>query len=182
MSSKEVKQVMHEKITELGSLKDGNHIAVLKEFNGIKYLHHGIFIEPVMVIDFGGTNKTSAQVRKIDIYKFLKGHIELVRFPHTTEICHPPKKVIEIAESLLKNPERWKTFCILSNNCEHFATYCKTGKSYSTQFEAVASECIKNPCSAIECCSASSENFCSSNKKKYKMEFVMEEQKQKKML
>lgn len=156
------------------SLEPGDHIAVLKEFNGIKYLHHGILIEFTLVIDFGGTDKQSALVRKIDILKFLKDNIGIVKFEYPVKQCRPAEEVIEFAESLSANPESWQKFCILSNNCEHFATFCKTGKSYCTQFTAIAYECITHPISTAECCCASSACCCSS-KKKYKLEFKMEE-------
>lgn len=133
-------------------------------------------IDLVSVIDFGGTDKPSAQVRKIDILKFLDQNIGFVRFPHPIETCHPAKKVIELAESLLTNPKEWEPFGIIRKNCEHFATFCKTGESYCTQYKAIAYECIKHPLTTMEICSASSGCSCNS-KKKYKMEFEMDEQK-----
>lgn len=128
-----------------------------------------------MVIDFGGTDKQSANVRKIDILEFLKDNIGFVRFVYPIEQCHPAEQVIERAESLLANPKSWDEFCILSTNCEHFATYCKTGKRYCTQFKAIAYECITHPLSTAKICCASSAYYCSS-KKKYKLEFKMDEQ------
>lgn len=39
----------------------------------------------------------------------------------------PPKQVVEYAKEMLKNPRKWGPYNLFSNNCEHFATRCKTG-------------------------------------------------------
>ena len=37
-------------------------------------------------------------------------------------------EVIETAETYAMNPDRWEDYHVLTNNCEHFCIFCKTGK------------------------------------------------------
>ncbi|KAL3728025.1 hypothetical protein ACJRO7_032727 [Eucalyptus globulus] len=47
-----------------------------------------------------------------------------------------PEQVIEVASNLLGS-DRFGTYHVFTNNCEHFATYCKTGVCFSKQAEFV---------------------------------------------
>ena len=43
------------------------------------------------------------------------------------------EKIVKTAEYYLKNKEEWGDYNLVSNNCEHFATYCATGYKSSGQ-------------------------------------------------
>lgn len=49
--------------------------------------------------------------------------------------CLEPEKVAEKAKRLLQNPKQMGEFDVVTNNCEHFATLCKTGEPKSVQTE-----------------------------------------------
>ena len=46
--------------------------------------------------------------------------------------------IVEKAYYYYKNPDEWGEYDILSNNCEHFATYCATGHKMSGQVVTTA--------------------------------------------
>ena len=48
------------------------------------------------------------------------------------------EEIVETAEYYLKNEEEWGEYSLVSNNCEHFATYCATGVKISGQIEKTA--------------------------------------------
>ena len=55
----------------------------------------------------------------------------------------PRDEIVEKARYYLKNPEEWGEYNLVFNNCEHFATYCATGKKKSGQIQkAVAAVAI----------------------------------------
>lgn len=101
----------------------------------MKYLHHGIFVGgSVGVIHFTGENKRNATIKAGDLKSFCKGHT-LLKVRYLNVKPRDPKDVIKIAERLRNNPFEWGEYKLLSHNCEHFATYCKIGKSVSVQLE-----------------------------------------------
>lgn len=139
--------ISSENVTEYRSLRPGDQLAVQGEMEGIDYYHHGIFISAeVGLIDFGGPNKREATVRSVDLLKFTDfGRKRLVRITYPKGQCLPPEVVVDNAKKLLKNPHRWGAFDIITNNCEHFATKCKTGIAISKQVIVKIRECILNP-------------------------------------
>lgn len=118
---------------------------------GIKYYHHGIFISHEEgIIDFGGANKQDAKVRKVDLLEFTGyGRRRLVRIIYPENQCLPPELVVNNAKELLQNPSRWGPYDAIKNNCEHFATKCKTGIAVSKQAIEKIRECIQNPLQMI---------------------------------
>lgn len=116
-------------------LKMGDHLTVPGQRDGIKYFHHGIFISHKDgVIDFGGADKETATVRQIDLFEFASDPKSLFRVIYPEKIlCFKPKEVVERAELLLNDPKSYPDYNALTNNCEHFATSCKTGAGISLQ-------------------------------------------------
>ena len=51
-----------------------------------------------------------------------------VRGSNHTVNAMPPSKTIELAKHFLNHPEEWGNYMAISNNCETFACYCKTGQ------------------------------------------------------
>ena len=97
------------------------------------------------VADFGtdSRSKFSAHIRRIDILKF-KGDKCLYKFIYPEGTCNSPEAAANLAEEAVGMPEIWGPYHFLKNNCEHFATKCKTGKPVSIQVEH-AKKILKKP-------------------------------------
>ncbi|KAK3607993.1 hypothetical protein CHS0354_009928 [Potamilus streckersoni] len=151
-------EIESENITEYRSLQKGDQIAVEGEMSGIEYYHHGIFLgHRKGVADFGGNNKRDARPRIVDILQFTEyGKRRLIRLKYPSGQCLPPEVVVENAKKLVENPDRWGVYDLLNNNCEHFATKCKTGVAVSRQVIDSIRKCIMNPLQAIRYSVASS--------------------------
>lgn len=105
----------------------GDHIKVWRM--GGLYAHHGIDMGDGTVIHFAGEplRNRGARVCRTDLPNFLQGaHPILVR--HRGSVRHPDD-VVAAAEAQLSHAD----YSLWRNNCEHFATYCKTGKRRSRQ-------------------------------------------------
>jgi len=104
----------------------GDHIKV-KRIQGL-YYHHGIDIGNDTVIHYTGEpgKKSDASIKRTSMKEFLNGgKFEIVRYSE----CLDNDTVILRAAQLVGE----RNYDILFNNCEHFATYCKLGKSKSGQ-------------------------------------------------
>lgn len=154
-------EISSENVVEYRSLRPGDQLAVQGEREGIDYYHHGIFISAEEgLIDFDGPNKREATVRSVDLLKFTNhGRRRLVRITYPKGQCLPPEVVVDNAKKLLKNPHRWGAFDIITNNCEHFATKCKTGIAISNQVTMKIRECILNPFQIYSYAVASSDSL-----------------------
>ena len=98
-----------------------------------------------------------AKPRIVDILQFTDyGKRRLVRINYTNDQCLPPEIAADNAEKLVENPNRWGAYDLLKNNCEHFATKCKTGIAVSMQVINKLREVIKNPIMALKYAVASS--------------------------
>lgn len=108
----------------------GNHIYVKRE----GYTHHGIDIGKGWVIHYTGdiwqkiTKQSKHSIRK-DKKSVFAGKSKIHVVSYTS--CHSVQKTINMAHSRLGE----KKYDLIFNNCEHFATWCKTGKSRSKQVE-----------------------------------------------
>ncbi len=91
----------------------------------------------------GGKSKSTATVRVVTLDEFLDGwQLRLVPYnaswwtkifklsaaTRSTSACLPPGTVIANAEYLLDKPWEFGDYRLLTNNCDIFAVYCKTGK------------------------------------------------------
>lgn len=99
----------------------GDHIYTSFWINGNPLTHHGIDCGDGTVIHYDG--KRICQVSKSE---FAKGKtINIKEYGK----CNSPDVVVEIAKGKLHEAKyKWT-----SNNCEHFASYCKTNKHESEQ-------------------------------------------------
>ena len=128
------------------NLKPGDHIYSYRA--GFAYSHHGIFVgeEDCEVIHFSAgrdhySAKDGAIIQKCTLTNFSQGSkIRLVAYdvPWLTARIkrgasvkryktHPPDEVIALAKRYVNCPDKWGRYNIMSNNCETFAVYCKTG-------------------------------------------------------
>lgn len=105
----------------------GDHIKV-RRYGGL-YSHHGIDMGDGTVIHFSGEpcRRGDARVCRADLESFLAGgRLTVVR--HRGPVRHPDD-VAAAAEDGLHRQD----YSLLRNNCEHFATWCKTGRRHSGQ-------------------------------------------------
>ncbi len=113
-------------------LLPGDHICVRRR--GKFYTHHGIYMGNSKVIHFAGSikEKINPIVHETELSTFLKGGI-LKRRDYREKL--PDSETINIAREQLSDG----SYSMLWNNCEHFATYCATGKKQSIQVRRVIS-------------------------------------------
>ena len=105
----------------------GDQLYVDREFfkqNGV-YKHHGIDCGDGTIIHY---RKPSEIVERTSLAIFSRGNpVYIVEY--LQGFCFIPEVVVERAESRLGEDK----YNLLFNNCEHFATWCKTGISESKQ-------------------------------------------------
>ena len=111
-------------------LLPGDHVYVKRTTR--HYKHHGIYIGHGKVIHVSGSirEKRDPEVRESDLSTFLNGGI-LRRRIYKERL--PASETIQIAKKQLRNT----SFSIIRNNCEHFATFCVTGKKKSRQVRKI---------------------------------------------
>lgn len=107
----------------------GDHIYVHR----LGYTHHGIDAGNGTVIHYTGEvgQKTNATIRQTPVNEFAK------ECPIHTKVygtCDTPDVTIERARSRIGEA----SYRLVFNNCEHFATWCKTGQHDSEQVKHAA--------------------------------------------
>ena len=104
----------------------GDHIYVRRK--GLLYSHHGIYARERTVIHYKGEDKEKRDpaVMLTGIESFLNGG-KLRRRNYKERL--PYSESLRIARGHLSE----KGYSLPFNNCEHFATYCATGKKKSRQ-------------------------------------------------
>jgi hypothetical protein len=107
-------------------LMRGDHIYVRRR--GLLYSHHGIYAGEVAVIHYKGADKEKRDpvVIMTEIENFLSGG-KLRRRNYKKRLSY--SESLRIAREHLSQKE----YSLAFNNCEHFATYCATGKKKSRQ-------------------------------------------------
>lgn len=109
----------------------GDHLKVFR----LGYWHHGIDVGNGMVVHFNGEpfKEGSFEISKCTIEEFLNGgNLEVVQYKR----CDTPRNVVQRA--LLRVGRGQGEYHLVFNNCEHFATFCKTGESESIQIKKAA--------------------------------------------
>jgi hypothetical protein len=103
----------------------GDQIYAIREFLNIRgvYEHHGIDCGDGTAIHY---RKPSETIERTSLDTLSQGGIIYVKRYQTSFI---PDVVLHRAESRLGE----RKYNLLFNNCEHFATWCKTGVNYSQQ-------------------------------------------------
>ena len=105
----------------------GDQIYVFREFLNLQgvYEHHGIDCGDGNVIHY---RKPSETIERTSVPTFTRGNKLYVR-QYPVGFCFIRDDVVYRAESRLGE----RKYNLLFNNCEHFATWCKTGASDSKQ-------------------------------------------------
>jgi len=107
----------------------GDHIMV-KRWHGL-YYHHGIDTGDEMVIHLAGEPLRSRQAKvcRTPLEEFLRnGKKIIVKYSDDIPLLAPAETVAKAEELLEQNG-----YSLTGKNCEHFATYCKTGRAASEQ-------------------------------------------------
>lgn len=100
----------------------GDHLVVQCMWNGLPYSHHGIVVDESEVIHY----ERERGIVRVSLAEFCESNTPRIR--HYTK-CDSEAVVIECATGRLGETNYHLAF----NNCEDFATYCKTGKGRSDQ-------------------------------------------------
>jgi len=96
------------------------------------FTHHGIDIGDGTVVGF---SKAMAKVSRISFTEFCDGRDVWVR-----EYAQSESALVVVLRALQRVGET--NYHLLANNCEHFATWCKTGRSESAQVGAVQRQLV----------------------------------------
>jgi len=108
------------------------------------FRHYGVYAGKGRVIHYAGVNglfDTDIGIREISIEQFAKnGKCGVVQFAgkHTGAKQFSGKETVRRARSRVGE----RSYNLLFNNCEHFALWCKTGKSKSIQVEKAVTTAI----------------------------------------
>jgi hypothetical protein len=106
----------------------GDHLVVSYSI----FTHHGIDIGDGTVVGF---SKTMAAVCRLSFVEFCDGHDVWVR-----EYAQSESAFVVVLRALQRIGETG--YHLLANNCEHFATWCKTGRTESAQVRAVQRQLV----------------------------------------
>ncbi|MCS7305036.1 MAG: lecithin retinol acyltransferase family protein [Thermoguttaceae bacterium] len=109
-------------------LQKGDHVFVSY---GV-YTHHGIYIGDGQVVHL---TKEKGQVVQSSLKEFCDGRpLMVVDYEHSDD----PSTVVSRAVSRIGQKE----YNLFAGNCEHFATWCKTGQAKSLQVESLVHRAI----------------------------------------
>lgn len=117
----------------------GYHLVVRKPVlfkHAFAYTHHGIYVGGKTVIHYAGyanglsSGQHDKSVSLISLDEFSDGQpVEVRQQPR----IYSPQAIVDRARSRLGENK----YSLLWRNCEHFATWCCTGKPQSTQVRQV---------------------------------------------
>lgn len=127
----------------------GDHLYKGMWFNGNPITHHGIDCGDGYVIEFQGYDR-GGKIARVTLHEFSNRRDVKIKYYEKGAI-DDSDIVVKRAKELLdqKKAEEilgQKEYCFFFNNCEHFATYCKTGLKESEQIKFF----IKNGTKIIE--------------------------------
>lgn len=110
----------------------GSHLKVAR----MGYSHHGIYLGNGYVIHYAGLceglKSAPIEITTLDTFQGKAKKIEVVSYEGIK--CFSPEKIIERAMSRLGED----SYHLVTNNCEHFASWCITGLAESKQVKKVA--------------------------------------------
>lgn len=115
--------------------ESGDLLTVRCWYRCFPYSHFGIYMGDGTVIELASDSpvasnqiptRGSMQVRRTSLAGFARGS-DIRRVSVSNAL--PTEEVLRRAESKLG----LKSYCIVTNNCEHFARWCKSGESLSEQ-------------------------------------------------
>ncbi len=109
--------------------------SVLRARRGL-YFHYGVYVGGGKVVHFsskkgGELNAATADILITSFKAFAKG--DAVSLDTKEEATFPPEVIVQRAISSVGSKRG--TYNLVSNNCEHFANWCRCGKLVSHQKE-----------------------------------------------
>jgi len=106
------------------------------------YTHHGIYVGHGQVIHYGGFHGSAVRrpIEYVALHRFAQGSGISVRAE--PDAAYSGADVVERARSRL-GEDRYR---LLTNNCEHFCTWCLLGRGRSDQVR----RCLKNPWEGVK--------------------------------
>lgn len=105
------------------------------------YSHHGIYVGAGRVVHYAGlcVAPHRGPIEEVALERFAAGYaVEIVAHPHA---AYTDREAVARARSRL-GEDRYR---LLSNNCEHFCTWCVNGQARSEQVRT----CIAHPLAAL---------------------------------
>jgi hypothetical protein len=140
-------------INQVANLPAGTQIAVkrsIRDFNPLfarflyplvfgkmYYYHHGVYVGHGQVVHFHGENKANAKPRECHIEEFRSGSEDdeaIFKVVYGNEVTVlPVDDTVNMAKEMAEDPQMWKKYNVMVNNCETFATWLKTGVKDSAQ-------------------------------------------------
>lgn len=106
----------------------GDHLYI--QYPGFQ--HHAIDIGDGTVIEYGGKDTGQATVRRVWRHEFVTRGTYQVK-PYSPGAALDPDETVRLAFSRLNE----RKYDVLDNNCEHFATWCKTHRAMSPQVSSI---------------------------------------------
>ena len=130
-----------------GALYEGAHISTSADNDGTHF-HHGIVVnttedasgnkDEITIIHFSGVtieNKSAATIQTGNLHEFTAGGKQRLFLIHyEDDSLEKRRQTVITAKEYLGNKDPYNIFLW---NCEHFATYCRTGNKESEQVNAV---------------------------------------------
>lgn len=106
-----------------------DHHAIVKEIKSVE----GTLITMVLIhfSDIDGQKRVHEETKSFDLRETELYIVDYV-YPR-----YDPNKIVERAESNLSQNGKFKSYNLVSDNCEHFATWCVVGESESFQIQSV---------------------------------------------
>jgi HRAS-like suppressor 3 len=111
----------------------GQHLRVQRDLG---YYHHGIGIDNQLVVHYGdpsgGTSKSNAMVHATTFQEFSQGrYVEIVNYNDNN------RQPLIVARNRAIATIGQNGYDLISNNCEHFATWCVSGFKLSKQVKEI---------------------------------------------
>lgn len=163
-------------IDDLFQLKYGDHLAFHKTGG---YWHHGIFIKihedrknRIKVIHYNPEGNVTLKDILLCRGKVKEEWIdvdpskqEMYRFDYNLNECFSPREVVQRARQRLGE----SNYNLLTNNCEHLARWCKTGKARSSQVDLFKRFCTTLGKHVVGCFLTSATKIAMTQKLSYKL-------------
>jgi len=111
------------------------------------YTHHGIYVGHGMVVHYAGLSRLlqSGPVEEVTMRRFSMGRpVRIVR--HCVS-SYSLQEIVQRARSRLGENK----YHVLRNNCEHFCTWCTSGRSRSIQVERPEAITLRALVGAVKC-------------------------------
>jgi hypothetical protein len=137
--------------------KPGDLIWADRSVKGRPYNHCGIYEGTGTIIHFAApegeeTNPENAYVHRISFSRFKDGCP--IKVMNNIQDCLEPEETLAKARSCMRGGDHdFGGYNFATNNCDHFAMWCKTGERRSLQVEGVKAvlKSLDNPVADIAC-------------------------------